>query len=383
MAAVSVSLAGAVDSQPVSPVKPSAAPAFSQSQPSPRGTLTTEQWEQSDHCIDRALAWLATQQGSDGSFPTKEIGQPGVTGLCVLAFLARGHTPGRGDYGGIIAQGVEYVLQCQQPDGLIARVYPRENRCSLLVRAAVYNHAIGGLTLAETYGMTTGEMSRRILSAIEPALAYARKRRPQPKRRPADKGGWRYAKHCTTDYNDSDLSVTSWHLMFLRSCQNSGFEVPSVQIDEALAYVHRCFDPRNGTFRYALHGRGHGPTRAMTGAGILSLSLGGRHQTQPAREAGEWLLRHPFNRYLEGVFPHDRFFYGAFYCSQGMFQLGDRYWEGFYPILLQTLAGNQNPAGYWDRETWATDAEFGQAYTTALAVLALSPPYQLLPIFQR
>ncbi len=121
----------------------------------------------------------------------------------------------------------------------------------------------------------------------------------------------------------------------------------------------------------------------MVGAGILAFSLGGQHGDVSARQAGEWLLRHPFDRYLEQFFPQDRFFYGAFYCSQAMFQLGGRYWEGFYPKLLDTLATHQHPDGSWDRETWRTDASFGKVYTTAIAVLALSSPYQLLPIFQR
>ena len=79
----------------------------------------------------------------------------------------------------------------------------------------------------------------------------------------------------------------------------------------------------------------------------------------------------------------DRFFYGAFFCSQAMFQLGGDYWRGFYPILLRTLTDNQRADGSWHLESWGTDRRYGNVYTTALAVLALSPPYQLLPILQR
>ena len=44
---------------------------------------------------------------------------------------------------------------------------------------------------------------------------------------------------------------------------------------------------------------------------------------------------------------------------------------------------NQRRNGSWDPDCHDYDAKLGRAYTTALAVLALSPPYQLLPIFQR
>src|SRR6478672_12435905 len=61
--------------------------------------LTPDDWRRLDASIDRALDWLLTQQKSDGSFPTIERGQPGVTSLCVLAFMAHGHTAGEGKYG--------------------------------------------------------------------------------------------------------------------------------------------------------------------------------------------------------------------------------------------------------------------------------------------
>jgi hypothetical protein len=80
---------------------------------------------------------------------------------------------------------------------------------------------------------------------------------------------------------------------------------------------------------------------------------------------------------------HEHWFYSCFYSSQAMFQLGGRYWREFYPTMAKTLISNQRRDGSWDRDCHDYDHQFGQAYTTALAVLALSPPYQLLPIFQR
>jgi hypothetical protein len=61
--------------------------------------LTVEQWKNVDDGVDRGLAWLASQQRADGSFPTMESGQPAVTSLAVMAFLSRGHMPGDGPYG--------------------------------------------------------------------------------------------------------------------------------------------------------------------------------------------------------------------------------------------------------------------------------------------
>jgi hypothetical protein len=147
--------------------------------------------------------------------------------------------------------------------------------------------------------------------------------------------------------------------------------------------VRRLYDPRTGTFFYGLQGSDRNTTRAMTAAGIVSLSLGGQHQTEQARQAGRWLLDHPFVDYRRGVTRRDRYFYSLFYCSQAMFQLGGNYWAEFYPSSLRTLLVHQRSDGSWDPESYQPDSAFGSTYTTALTVLALSPPYQMLPIFQR
>src|SRR5688572_5398984 len=61
-----------------------------------------------EQSISRGLAWLASRQERNGRFPTHENGQPAVTALCLLAFLANGHLPGDGPYGKTIKRGIEF-----------------------------------------------------------------------------------------------------------------------------------------------------------------------------------------------------------------------------------------------------------------------------------
>ena len=344
-------------------------------------TLTTYQREALEDSVERAAQYLLRQQKRDRSFSTLPTGQPGVTALCVLALLSSGHLPHEGDFGKAIDGGITYVLTCQHADGLLARYYPsmplQSNNPS---HTAIYNHAIAGLMLSEVYGMTSGNLNRKIREAIESAIAYTRKRQLSPKKREGDKGGWRYVKPFPV--SDADLSITSWQLMFLRSAKNAGFDIPSQYIDEAMAYVLRCYKEDDGTFLYALYGSNRRSSRPMVGAGALALSLGGLHQTKPAQRAGDWILRHPFSSYNRQLTYHDRYFYGAFDCSQAMFQLGGRYWDKFYPPLVQAMLRHQRRDGSWGPEQ-SLDHDYGQAYSTAMGLLALTPPYQLLPIFQR
>ncbi len=68
---------------------------------------------------------------------------------------------------------------------------------------------------------------------------------------------------------------------------------------------------------------------------------------------------------------------------QAMAQLGGRHWRQFFPALVNVLLRSQQPSGEWPPEPYGNDAMFGNAYTTAMAVLSLTPPLQLLPVYQR
>ena len=350
----------------------------------PTDVLTSAQWEHVDRSIDRALAWIAGQQSPDGSFPTYRTGQPGVTVLCVLAFLSRGHLPGHGPYGRQIDRAIDFVLSTQRSSGLFSYMKPEPGPLVYAgaSQTALYNHGIAGLMLGEVYGMTAGQQHERIREAIVKGIVFSREYQIGHKRSAADKGGWRYLNRDSYNEFDSDMSVTGWQLLFLRSARNAGFEIDTQYIDDALAYVRRCFDRRQNGFMYGLNGSGRVISRGTTGAGILSLSLAGEHQSDVAQKAGRWLLNRPFDQYNAHASRLDRYHYSAYYCSQAMFQLGGEYWARFYPPLARTLMRNQNADGSWKLEQ-GLDSKFGNVYTTSLVVLSLTPPYQLLPIYQR
>jgi hypothetical protein len=335
--------------------------------------------------VERALAWLARNQQADGSFPSLDVGQPAVTSLCVMAFLSCGRQPGSGPYGDTIDRGIDFVLSCQQQSGLFSLTAPEAFHVHQgSSHAASYNHAIAGLMLTEAYGQVSPERSARIAQAVVKGLQFTGRLQLSPvKDNPADGGGWRYMwKPGSHTPSDSDLSVTGWHLMFLRSAKNAQFQVPDELVADALAYVERCFDERQDGFVYGLFGVDRYVSRGTMGVGALSLALGGKHDTPMAHRVGEWVLAHPFDTYGDTTHMHDRFHYSAYYCSNAMAQLGGEYWRGTFPALARTLLDNQAADGSWYSET-GQDAMYGSAYPTALSVLTLTPAYQLLPIYQR
>ncbi|MCA9112401.1 MAG: terpene cyclase/mutase family protein [Planctomycetaceae bacterium] len=347
---------------------------------SPNSVLTDAQWDQLESSVDSAIEFLATQQAIDGSFKSHEAGQPAVTSLCVLAFLSRGHTPIDGPYAKQLSKAIDFIISNQRDDGLICEVKRNQPMYSI---AGSYNHAISGLTLCEVYGMTTAEQQKSIRPAIESALGFTRQEQHKAKRWVDDKGGWRYLDPSLAI--DSDLSITSWHLMFYRSARNAEFDIPKEDIEAAASYVRKCYDDRIGSFCYGLRGYGRNSfSRSMAGAGALSLSLAGDHKSRMAQRTGDFIRENSFNDFNRGALTReDRYYYGAFYCSQAMYQLGGDHFADFYPGLLKTLVDNQNRDGSWDVEINETGGALGFTYSTAFAVLALTPPYQMIPIFQR
>jgi hypothetical protein len=369
---------------------------FGQAQGAPStDILTDDQWTDVESSVERSLAFLASQQQRDGSFPTLPYGQPGVTGLCTLAFLAHGHTPDSEPYGENIEKAIKYISNCQKPNGLVALVAPAGDQLTRNVSrtiggTALYNHGISSLALSEVYSSTDETTSEEIEKIIERSIATTLEMQRWPKIRKEDKGGWRYLDLLYTDGEpvDSNLSNSVWQLLFLRSAKNAGFDVPQESIDEAVLFIKNCFYHQYQTFGLMPSELDH-RTRGMSGAGVISLALAGMHNSDEAKRAGDWILQNGFEEY-NVVEPFgqvgwldDRYHYGVFYCTQATYQLGGHYWEEFFPPVVKVLLDNQNPDGSWQAESHTSDNKYGNVYTTALIALALGAPNQFLPVLQR
>ncbi len=316
----------------------------------------SEQDKKVDEAVARALKFLKSQQDPDGAW--KMNGKdPAITSLAVMAFLSAGHVPGEGPYGATVEKGVRWVLKGQRGNGLFGSIGQYE----------MYQHGICTLMLAEVAGMTADkslaqEIRDKLVKAV--TLILRAQRRPN---HGVHRGGWRYRIGST----DSDMSVTGWQLMALRAAKNVGCDVPADSIDRAVDYVKRSQDRSTGGFCYMAQGRG--VTVPCTGTGILALELCGKsfHHSPECRRAGAYLLKHSL---AGGRKAH--FFYGVYYCSQAMFQLGGNYWAAYKPQLHKVLLSRAQGNGAWV-------GNHGASYSTAMAVLALTVEYRFLPIYQR
>jgi len=310
--------------------------------------------------VERALEYLRDHQLPDGSFPGNMPRNTAITSLCGMAFLAQGYTPGTGPYGEVIDRCVDFILENRQKDGMLVS--------GTRSHGPMYSHTISTLFLSEVSGMVSPERQKKLDAALGRALRIILDAQRVSKSQ-RHRGGWRYQPTS----NDSDISCTGWALMALRSARNNGAAVPAQAVADAMAFVLRCRNS-DGGFAYQ---PGGDSGMARTGTALLCLELGGRHNSPECRAAGDWILKHlPINS-------NDRFFYyGLYYTSQGMFQLGGAYWEQFALWMFDAVLKMQKPDGSWP-EGKSNEQRAGPCYSTAMAVLALSVVQRQLPIYQR
>jgi hypothetical protein len=269
-----------------------------------------------------------------------------------MAFLSAGHVPGEGKYGDTIKKGVEWVLNQQQANGLIATERHYE----------MYHHGICTLMLTEVAGKKDSKnddaFRKKLVKAVDLILKAQR-----PQNKGEARGGWRYSAE---PVRGSDISVTGWQIRALREAKSLGYDVPYEAIKNAVAYIQRSQDYKTGAFQYAVHEGGR-TTIACTGTAILALELCGKdmHGSKELLRAGDYLLKQNPPWGLEQVS------YSMYYCSKACFQLAGNYWKEFKPLMHKHLLAAQDKSGAWKGDR-IEERSFGPNYCTSMAVLALT-----------
>ncbi len=330
---------------------------------------TTAEVEQA---IERGKKYLLSQQRPDGSISDRSHATA-MTALSLMAIASTGELPTDPTATGeSMKRALDFMLDDRRhtPDG-----YFGEQDGSRM-----YGHGIVTLMLTELTGMGVDPTQEKKLhdkckKGIDLILASQ-----QMPKSVEFQGGWRYLPNS----NDSDLSVSVWQLLALRSAANDQMEVPPESIAQAVEYLEKSFTGRRdeegnpveerGGFGY-MPGGGS-PSFAMTAAGMLAIQICGEYDSPLVIAAERWLQAHPPTR-------DERFFYySMYYYSQAMHQRGESAAKDAEQKVHQLLLPLQREDGRWEASS-GEEAGAGAVYATAMSILSLSVGYHFLPIYQR
>jgi hypothetical protein len=328
--------------------------------------------------IRRGLGFLATQQAreSDGSLPSvgTRSARLAVTALGALAYMSAGNGPGRGPHGQDVSRAIDYLLSRVDRNPTSARLGYISDAGDKT--SQMHGHGFATLALAEAYSVSPrSDRGARIAQALRLAVDCI-------ERSQSLEGGWYYEPVRGLEHEGS---ITIALVQALRAAKGAGLHVDPQVIAKAEDYVRRS-QAENGAFRYAIGNER--VTVALTAAAISTLNAAGEYHGSSiqqgydyierelrAREAGlttgeQDLLR----RDGSSEFPY----YERLYLAQAYWQNPDRtVFEGWIQGERRRVLREQNADGSW------SDPRFGATYATAINVLVLALPDQLLPIFQR
>jgi hypothetical protein len=304
-----------------------------------------------DQSTDLALRYLRSKQQPDGSWSANNNA---INALALLAYLARGHVPGRGPYRDVLERGKKFLLSKARADGFLGF-------------GSMYEHGLATLALAEMYGMDPDpDLEAKLRKAVDLIV-----------RCQSPAGGWRY----NPVPNDQDLSVSVMQIVALRAANNAEIPVPAATFDNAIKYVRACGHPQGG-FGY----QSPAQTPQTTAAGTLSLQLLVGKPDDPNITKSLDVLDTFAVQWDPAPNGPNYFYYFHYYAVQAMYQAGGKHWNAWHPRIREVLLGHQNKDGSWDVPPGSAEAGVdpqAKVYSTAMACLVLDIYKHFLPAYQR
>jgi hypothetical protein len=323
------------------------------------GDATTEA------AVMEALRWLARNQGDGGLWslagPYRDGGnvenRKAATAMALLAFQGAGYTH-KGSrtepFTQIVARGWHALLKEQADDGSFLGEYYHH---------VLYTHAQCTIALCELYAMTRDESLRE---PAERAVAYCLQAQ-------APLGGWRY-----TPGQGSDLSVTGWFVMALKSAQMAGLEVPSDAFGRVDEFLGRVAHQDGARYSYLPNEK---PKRSMTAEALLCRQYLGWPRSDPRLIDGvQHLLDNP-------VSWNDRDVYYWYYATQVCHHMEGDFWNKWNIEMKRVLPAEQVKTGR-ERGSWEPSGDpygfqAGRLYVTCLSTYMLEVYYRHLPLYRQ
>ncbi|GEM_PF-2771872 len=343
----------------------------------------------------------------------------GLTGLALLCYLGSGYThlPVPGDiqervskvylekhafYRPTVEKAVRFLQRMQGPDGCFT---PRD-RLDINHEGYMYNQGICTLAILEACQMTQ-DRDPSLEDTAQQAVDFIC-------RAQAPNGGWDYVSYdryrCEYGRDTrTDVSVSSWQIMALKSALDAGLKVSGRVWRRADDYFRRMTLMRTGHSRYAegREGEKNGEVLrehldrisvGVTAASLLSKLYLGAPLKRGDIENGarQLMLELPDPARIRTPAPPGQAhnYHTVYYWYYGtlvMFHLGGEYWNMWKERLVEMLKHTQNDGtdpdkpqakGSWDPEGAFLGRYAGRLYVTVFNILNLEVFYRYLPLYR-
>lgn len=309
----------------------------------------------SEAAVDRALAWLAGAQETNGMWSISRYeGQAGhdvaSTAFALLAFYGRSERHDRPcRYRENVRLGLQWLLAQQNVlTGDLRGLSPAGN--------AMYDQSIGTLALAEAYGLTKDETLRQAVQSAVFFLVDAQH---------PTLGAWRYRP-----LEEPDLSVSGWGIMALKSAEFSGIHVQRRTFDLLKTFLKSVsLGESGGRFEYMP--RQSTGTKAMIATGFFCSQLMGLSPN--SRQAFEASSLVGTNGCLDDA-------YFLYYGTLSGYQFQGPKWRGWRDSIHRELLAAQATDGSWLLPKGHIRTG-GRVIGTALVALSLQAHYRYTPLY--
>lgn len=336
-----------------------------------------------EQALKDALEWLKQHQSEDGSWdsdgfsancgkigattcdgPGGSTHDVGVTGLALLAFLGDGNTTTQGEYKDVVARGIAWLKEQQDPDtGLFGERSSKD---------FLYDHAIASLAICEAYVFSKSPLIKGTAQKAINLIFHARN----------PYGAWRYDDPPS---GDNDTSVTGWMVFALASAKEAGLEGDfHAAFEGALSFLDEVSDPASGNVGYSAFGElssrtpanEHFPREkgeAMTAVGLLCrVFLGQTPEEFPIMHKHAERIKAKPPLWDAEDFGIDMYYW--YYGTYALFQMGKPYWPVWEKAMKSAVVESQrhdgDEKGSWD-PVGAWGFSGGRVYSTALMTLSI------------
>ena len=335
---------------------------------------------QTDEAVIAGLRWLISVQQPNGSWcfsgtflqsaHKDREDALAATAMALLAFQGFGITPDSPEpllaaFTRPVRRGWDWLRKQQMQDGSFFQPSVKSNH-------RFYSHAFCTIALCELLAMTGDEALRE---PAQRAIDYC------VQHQSIRSGGWRYVPDRFSD--QSDVSVTGWIVLALKSGQAAGLTVPP----EVYNNVMRFLDSMMKANQYRYREEEPQPQMAMTAEALVCRILLGWRRSDPRLASGVQLILDTPPSFTEH---YQRDVYYWFFATQALYHYGGNEWLTWNSKMREDLLMYQEregtAKGSWNPERPAKDAwgkQYGRLYTTCMSLYILEVYYRHLRIYPK